>query len=617
MQRGKLNFQALENHLEFLLSNGIHAIMPGGSTGEYYAQSTEERRRVLSFVAQKVAHRVSIYAGASSGRPAETIELANFAKALGYQAIMLTAPPYSLPDTEELVAYFKSIAANTSLPIILYNFPARTGVDMNRQFLEEVADTNAICAIKESSGSFGRYLQHVVLFEKQLQRICGFDDQALDHFLWGSKSWIAGASNFLPTEHVALYDACVVREDWKLGRKLMGAMMPLIYLLENGGKYIQYVKYGCELVGISVGGCRPPLGGLRKARKPISASCMKNLRPRILPSSPPERRLDMRLSRMMHVIGAHAEGDANEVIVGGVADVPGGSMFEKARWLERKGDTLRAFLLHEPRGKVTQCTNLILPSVNPEAQAGYIIIEPICYPPMSGRNTIFTGSVLLETGIIPMQEPVKYLTLEAPGGLIRIEAACRDGKCERIDFRNVPSFVMHLDNHIEVLGLGSIYAIVNAIDLGFEIIAAEASALSSVGEELKVAAAVQLPSVDPENPEIHTINQALWAGRLRVEDGVKTPKNGVVAAPGRLDRSPCGTGTCARLALMFARGEITVGERFIHGSTIGTKFTGEIVERTTVAGRPAVSVALQDELGLPLFTNTCSIRVIHSRPVTY
>src|SRR5262249_51180729 len=133
------------------------------------------------------------------------------------------------------------------------------------------------------------------------------------------------------------------------------------------------------------------------------------------------------------------------VIVGGMLNVPGTTMFEKARWLESNGDWLRAFLLREPRGKVTLCTNLVLPSSNPEAQAGYVIIEPASYPPMSGTNTICTATVLLETGMIPMVEPVTHLALEAPGGLIRVEANCKNGKCESVKFRNVPSFVMHRD----------------------------------------------------------------------------------------------------------------------------------------------------------------------------
>jgi 4-hydroxy-tetrahydrodipicolinate synthase len=264
---GGINYDTLEKHIEFLIGNGVQAIMPGGSTGEYYAQSTEERREVPAFVAKKARGRLPIYAGTNSMRSDETIELSNYAAELGYGTIMLAAPPYSIPSRPELVDHFRNIAAKTSLPIILYNFPARTAVDMDVEFLKGLADVEAVCAIKESSGSFGRMLQHVMLFDKRYQRICGFDDQALDQFLWGAKAWIAGASNFLPAEHVALYEACVVQQDWKLGKEIMATMMPLIYLLENGGKYIQYTKFGCELAGLPVGPMRPPMGGLTAEEK--------------------------------------------------------------------------------------------------------------------------------------------------------------------------------------------------------------------------------------------------------------------------------------------------------------------------------------------------------------
>lgn len=275
--QGAISYDVLETHIEFLVGNGVHAILPGGSTGEYYALSVEERRETLKFVAEKVVGRVPLYAGATSIRPSETIELSDYAQSLGYEAVMVAAPAYALPDTGELIAHFRSIAAHIDLPIILYNFPARTGVDMNPDFLKGIADVRSICAIKESSGSMGRYYQHLMLCP-HLQRICGFDDQALDHFLWGSKSWIAGASNFLPAEHVALYDACVVRRDWERGRELMMTMMPLIYLLENGGKYIHYVKYGCELAGIPVGDMRPPMGTLTSGEKENFARLYNNLK---------------------------------------------------------------------------------------------------------------------------------------------------------------------------------------------------------------------------------------------------------------------------------------------------------------------------------------------------
>ncbi|WP_264214714.1 proline racemase family protein [Leisingera thetidis] len=319
----------------------------------------------------------------------------------------------------------------------------------------------------------------------------------------------------------------------------------------------------------------------------------------------------MKLSRMINVVGAHAEGEPNEVITGGVLNVPGSTMFEKARWLESEGDDLRAFLLHEPRGKVSQCTNLVLPSNHPEAQAGYIISEPASYPPMSGTNTICTATVLLETGMIPMVEPVTNVVLEAPGGLIRMRATCENGKVTSISFKNLPAFVLHRDEVIEVENHGSLrvdvayggmlYVIVDAADCGFAIEPDEAAELSSVGEKVKAAAAEQLPSVHPENPEIHTVNQTLWAGPLREENGVKTSRNGVIVSPGRLDRSPCGTGTTARLALLHARGDIQKDEDFVHESIIGTKFTGRIFEIGRTGEIPDVSVEITGRAWITAF----------------
>jgi proline racemase len=310
----------------------------------------------------------------------------------------------------------------------------------------------------------------------------------------------------------------------------------------------------------------------------------------------------MRFSRMINVVGVHAEGELNEVITGGVVDVPGKTMFDKMRHLETQADELRKFLLFEPRGKVNQCVNLVLPSAHPEADAGFVIIESEYYVPMSGTNTICTVTALLETGMLPMHEPVTRLTLEAPAGLVKVEAACKDGKCQSVTFHNVPAFVFHLDRPVEVEGLGTvivdvayggmIYAIVDAAALGFSVEPSEAREMVEIGERIKRAAAAQLPVVHPLSPDIHTINQTEFAGPLRVVDGQKTARNGVVVSPGRLDRSPCGTGTTARLAVMHAKGQIGIGEPFIHESIIGTKFTGRILGTEPVGNLPGLSIAI-------------------------
>ena len=306
----------------------------------------------------------------------------------------------------------------------------------------------------------------------------------------------------------------------------------------------------------------------------------------------------MRWSRTVTVVGVHAEGEAARVIIGGVLPPPGATMFERMCNLRDHGDSLRRLLLFEPRGAVTLSLNLVTPPCSPEADVGLIIMESQYYVPMSGSNTIATVTALLETGMLPMREPETVLTLDTPGGLVRVAAECRNGRCVRVRFRNVPSFVLHRQRPVDVAGLGSVvvdvayggmlYAIVDATRLGFSIEPSEARDLVDAGERIKAAAAEQLPAVHPENPEIHTVNQTLFAGPLLSAEGGKTARNAVVVSPGRLDRSPCGTGTSARLAVLHGRGQIGVGETLDHVSIIGTHFLGRVEEVVSVGGLPGV-----------------------------
>lgn len=306
----------------------------------------------------------------------------------------------------------------------------------------------------------------------------------------------------------------------------------------------------------------------------------------------------MQLKNIITVIGAHAEGEVGRVITGGVIAPGAKSMFERQQALQAKQDWLRTMLLSDPRGSVNAAVNLVTPPIAPEADFGMIVIESDYYPPMSGSNLICTVTAVLESGMLPMKTPITELCVDTPAGLVQVRAECEGGKCRRVTFRNVPSFVMHQRQPIEVEGLGSvmvdvayggmIYVIVDAAALGFSLQRSEARTLVEVGERIKLAAAVQLPSVHPENPGIHTINQTLFAGPLQVVDGVKTSKNAVVVSPGRLDRSPCGTGSSARMALMHARGELSVGETFMHLSVLDTQFICRVDAVVQVGGKPAV-----------------------------
>ncbi len=306
----------------------------------------------------------------------------------------------------------------------------------------------------------------------------------------------------------------------------------------------------------------------------------------------------MFLDRAITVVGAHAEGEVGRVITGGVLPPRGASMFERMANLERDSAWLRNMLLFDPRGSVNAAVNLITPPTRDDADIGMIVMESDYFVPMSGSNLICTVTVALETGVIPMRGAETIVRVDTPAGLVEVVADCTDGRCRRITFRNIPSFVMHRDSMIEVPGIGSlrvdvayggmIYCIVNATDVGVALARDEARDLVELGERIKAAAAEQLPSVHPENPSIHTINQTEIAGPLEVIDGVKTSKNAVVVSPGRLDRCPCGTGTSARMALLHARGELAVGERFRHLSILDTAFECRIAETAKAGNVPAI-----------------------------
>lgn len=306
----------------------------------------------------------------------------------------------------------------------------------------------------------------------------------------------------------------------------------------------------------------------------------------------------MRWNRVLNVVECHAEGEIGKVVTGGFGDVPGDTMFEKLEFIEANRDDVRQLLLHEPRGGVIHSANIVLPSNHPEAAMGYVIAESTEYPAMSGSNTICTATVLLETGMVPMVEPVTELVLEAPAGLIRLICTCQDGKVTGVTFVNQPAFVYHLDAPIEVEGYGTVvvdvawggmaYVLVDARSIGFQLTPDEGADLCRAGEVFKRAAREQLDAAHPVHPEFPGITQTAFTGPLDNDSGSLSSRNTVVVTPGRLDRSPCGTGTSARLAVMHAKGQVDVGQEFVHESIIGTRFGSRITELTTVGEVPAV-----------------------------
>ncbi|HEY6494681.1 MAG TPA: proline racemase family protein [Trebonia sp.] len=243
----------------------------------------------------------------------------------------------------------------------------------------------------------------------------------------------------------------------------------------------------------------------------------------------------MQLNKVLSVVGCHAEGEVGNVVTGGVGDVPGESMFDKMRYLERERDDIRRLLLREPRGNVIRSANIVLPSGRPEARFGYVVMESTEYPVMSGSNTICVATVLLETGMVPMTEPVTRLVLEAPAGLISLECRCEDGKVTSVRFVNQPAFTFHLGAPVEVEGLGTLtvdvawggmaYVLVDAAALGFGLRPDEARELCVVGQRVKAAAAEQLPVTHPENPAFAGITQTEFVLPVTRSAGTMTARN--------------------------------------------------------------------------------------------
>jgi proline racemase len=305
----------------------------------------------------------------------------------------------------------------------------------------------------------------------------------------------------------------------------------------------------------------------------------------------------VRTSRHISIVSCHAEGEVGDVIVGGVAPPPGDTLWAQSRFIA-SDQSLRNFVLNEPRGGVFRHVNLLVPAKDPRAQMGFIIMEPEDTPPMSGSNSICVATVLLDTGIIAMTEPETRLVLEAPGGLVEIVAQCRNGKAERITVTNVPSFVDRLGALLEVEGMGALkvdtayggdsFVIADAKALGFSIAPDEARELAEAGIRITRAANEQLGFTHPTNPDWTHISFCQIAAPLERVDGVLTGRNAVVIQPGKIDRSPTGTGVSARMAVLRAKGEMKSGERYLARSIIGSEFLGRIERDTDLNGKPAI-----------------------------
>ena len=305
----------------------------------------------------------------------------------------------------------------------------------------------------------------------------------------------------------------------------------------------------------------------------------------------------MRSERMVQVVSAHAEGEVGDVIIGGVAPPPGNTVWEMRNFIADDG-RLRSFVLNEPRGGVHRHVNLLVPPTHPDAKMGFIIMEPEFTPPMSGSNTICVATVLLECGLIPMMEPVTEFTLEAPGGLVQIRASCDAGKVRQVTLQNMPSFVCEQGIDISLPDFGTLtvdtafggdsFVVVDASDVGFDIRPEEARAIAETGLRITGIANRVIGFSHPRLKEWNTISFCLFVGKTETSGNHIMTRTAVAIQPGKVDRSPTGTGVSALMALLHGQGRMKPGQTLTARSIIGSSFTGRISKVIETDGMPAI-----------------------------
>lgn len=309
----------------------------------------------------------------------------------------------------------------------------------------------------------------------------------------------------------------------------------------------------------------------------------------------------MKWSKMLTLYGIHCEGEVGRVITGGVVDIPGDTMVEKLRYINEQNDWVRRFTLQEPRGCAAQSVNLLLPPTRKEADAAFIVLQPDEAHALSGSNTMCVTTALLESGMAEMKEPVTEITLDTAAGLIKVFANCKDGKVTSVRAEMCPSFAAVLDKEIDVPGIGKIkvdvgfggcfFALVDVNQIGLKIDPKYARDLVDKSIAIKKAADEQIRVQHPDEPAFNHIEYVMYTD---VTDEANVYQNGTIIHPGRVDRSPCGTGTCSRMAIMHAKGLLKEGDVIYTQSIIRGRFKDQIAGFTTLSdGTPAIIPSIE------------------------
>jgi 4-hydroxy-tetrahydrodipicolinate synthase len=271
-----VNHAALAQTVEYLIEAGVQGLIVAGTTGEYYAMSMEERIEMMAVSRDLIEGRVPMIVGTGAIRTEDSVAYAVQAKAHGADALLVATPPYAYPNSREIAMHCLAVDRAANLPVMLYNYPGRMSVNMDEEVLDKLGRSPNFCAIKESSGDVNRL--HMLAREyPHIGLSCGMDDQALEFFAWGARSWVCAGSNFAPHAHLAMYRACAVEGDFTKGRAIMSAMLPLMRVLEQGGKFVQCIKHGLTLRGIDAGPPRRPMLALNKDDKRELAQVIRTM----------------------------------------------------------------------------------------------------------------------------------------------------------------------------------------------------------------------------------------------------------------------------------------------------------------------------------------------------
>lgn len=516
-----------------------------------------------------------------------------------YCGSVLLLPPNAYRADEQAVRAHYTEAAEAGVPVVAYNNPIDTKVDLTPGLLARLHQDGSIVAVKEFTGDVRRAYE-IAELAPELDLLIGADDVLLELALAGAVGWIAGYPNAFPATCAELYNAAVAG-DLDTALPLYKSLHSLLRW-DSKTEFVQSIKLSMDIVGRRGGPTRPPRFPLTGKSRPESGPPPRRPSPTVTTDRirAAAKGFIVRTRHIFHAVDSHTEGMPTRVITGGVGVIPGATMAERRLHFIEHLDHLRTLLMYEPRGHAAMSGAILQPPTRPDADFGVLYIEVSGLLPMCGHGTIGVATVLVETGMVPVSEPVTTVRLDTPAGLVSVDVAVVEGAAKSVTLTNVPSFCVGLDRKVDVPRYGTVtydlafggnfYAFVELDDLGLPFDRARKDDLLAAG--LAVMDAINASPdrpVHPEQPEIAGVKHVYLAAPGSNADH---SRHAMAIHPGWFDRSPCGTGTSARMAQLHARGELPLGRDFVNESFIGTRFTGRLLSRTEVGGLPAVVLTI-------------------------